>query len=118
TGGIFGIGYFKTAPRSDRTAQRACLVGVHEIVIRSPRRTPYDANLVKPTLPLPLVSSILRASSGLALGKESSPRMRRILATGSALDGASSPRPRYKLSSRPTRTLPPIMAPNVTNGIW
>ena len=31
---------------------------------------------------------------------------------------ASLPLPRYRLSSSPTRTLPPMMAAAVTKGIW
>src|SRR5829696_3304951 len=53
---------------------------------------------------------IARASRGVAISSDSSSRMRRIFATGSALDAARRPGPIQRLSSSPTRTWPPMMA--------
>src|SRR5690606_31269994 len=61
---------------------------------------------------------ISRASSGVATSSDSSPRMRLFLATCSALLLASWPLPIWRLSSRPTRTLPPMIAPMVHRPIW
>src|SRR5262245_7447766 len=66
----------------------------------------------------PFQLSIARASFGVATWKPSSSIRRRAFATCSALLLASWPRPMNKLSSRPTRTLPPIITAWVANGIW
>src|SRR5690606_13707625 len=63
------------------------------------------------TLSAPLRPSISRASAGVAISNPSSSSTRRILATCSALLRASVPRPISRLSSRPTRTCPPMIAP-------
>ena len=47
-----------------------------------------------PAAAAPLVPSIARASSGVAIRSDSSSRMRRILETSAAFEGASSPRAR------------------------
>ena len=68
------------------------------------------ANGQKPTSALPFSPSISRASSGVAT---SSPRPSMIFTadrTCEAFDSASVPGPSHKLSSSPTRTLPPIAA--------
>ena len=59
-----------------------------------------------------------RASLGVATERPSSSRMRRAFATCSALDLASWPRPSHRLSSSPTRTLPPITADSAAMNIW
>src|SRR6266508_829243 len=66
----------------------------------------------------PFNFSISRASSGVAIERPSSSRIRRIFATCSALVFASVPRPSHRLSSRPTRTLPPITADIAATNIW
>src|SRR3546814_2694689 len=66
----------------------------------------------------PLSDSISRASLGVATSRLMSSMMRRILETCSALLLASWPLPRNRLSSRPTRTLPPFSAAMVVNAIW
>ena len=58
-----------------------------------------------------------RASAGLAMSSESSSRILRILSTCAAHEVASSPRLRNRLSSSPTRTWPPMMAPIATSDI-
>src|SRR6516164_3154351 len=66
----------------------------------------------------PFNPSIARASFGVATWKPSSSIRRRALPTCSALLLASWPRPMNKLSSRPTRTFPPIITAWVANSIW
>src|SRR5690606_35868296 len=66
----------------------------------------------------PRSPSRARASSGVAMSRPSSRRMRTTFSTCSALLFARRPRSRYRLSSSPTRTCPPASAAAVANAIW
>ena len=55
--------------------------------------------------------SIRLASAGEAISRPSSRESRTTLSTSSPLLFAGTPRERYRLSSKPTRTFPPITIP-------
>ena len=69
------------------------------------------------TLSRPLRPKMARASSELAGSRSNSRPMRAILSTCSALLLAITPLLSSKLSSRPTRTLPPMFMARVHSGI-
>ena len=64
----------------------------------------------KPTSALPFRVNISRASSGVATSSPKPSMIFTAARTCAALDSASVPGPSHNLSSRPTRTLPPIAA--------
>src|SRR3546814_332280 len=96
-----------------------------EIAPRPPRRPVHDREAIgrkggrdvgerahgqKPTLSPPFSERISRASSGEAASSPSPSMIWRTRVTCAALLGASTPLSSHRLSSRPTRTWPPIAA--------
>src|SRR5579859_7666611 len=70
------------------------------------------------TLSPPFSSRISRASSDVAISSPSPSMIWRAFVTCAALLSASLPAPIQRLSSRPTRTLPPIAAAIAAIGSW
>src|SRR5579863_4063349 len=66
----------------------------------------------------PLRANICRASAGVATSSDSNSRIELMFVTWAALDEANWPFLMNRLSSSPTRTLPPMIAAIVTSPIW